>query len=316
VRLLVVSQYFWPEDFRINELVSELVRRGHDITVLTGKPNYPDGSVFPEFRKDPEGFSTYHGARIVRVPMLARGRGAIRLSLNYASYAASATLFGALRLAGDHFDAVFVFEPSPVTVGFPAITLRGLKRWPVAFWVLDQWPETLAAVGAVKSRLGLRLAGGLVSFIYSRCDLILAQSRSMVRQIRKYCGDTKRVVYFPNWAESAYVAESAVPAPEVPAWRGSFTVMFAGNVGESQNFPAILDAAERLRSNNDIRWVIVGHGRASAWVKEEVDRRGLQKNFLLLGRFPLERMPSFYRHADALLVSLKSDPIFSMTVPG
>ncbi len=316
MRLLIVSQYFWPESFRINDLVSELIRRGHDITVLTGKPNYPDGKFFPEFLEHPEKFSTYEGARIVRVPILPRGKGALRLVLNYLSYALSATLFGIFRLRGEHFDAIFVFEPSPVTVGLPAIALRHLKQWPIAFWVLDQWPETLSAVGAIKSKTTLRLIGRLVSFIYARCDLILAQSKSLVTQIGKYCHSQERIHYFPSWAELVCRLNAKVAAPEVQIRKGSFSVMFAGNIGEAQDFPAILHTAEQLKSYSDIRWLIVGDGRMADWVKEEVNRRGLQQNFILLGRYPVDRMPSFYQHADALLVTLKPDLIFSMTLPG
>lgn len=316
MRLLVVSQYFWPEDFRINELVGELVERGHAVTVLTGKPNYPSGEIDPAFRADPARFANYRGARVLRVPMLARRRGAWRLVLNYASYAVSASLVGIVRLRGERFDAIFVFEPSPVTVGLPAIALRRLKGWPVAFWVLDQWPETLAAVGVVRRQAILDLVGYLVSFIYRRCDLILAQSRSLVGQIRKYSGDRPRVAYFPNWVEGSYVAPDTLAAPEVPPADGRFTVMFAGNIGESQDFPAILDAATRLAGHDDIRWVVVGDGRAAEWVRTEVARRGLDATFLLLGRFPQDRMTSFFLHADALLVSLKPDPVFAMTVPG
>lgn len=316
MRLLVVSQYFWPENFRINDLVAELIRRGHEVTVLTGKPNYPDGRIFPEFLKHPENFFAYEGANIVRVPTWARRSGKINLFLNYLSYALSAVLFGLFHLRNKQFDAIFVFEPSPVTVGLPAIMLRRLKHCPVAFWVLDQWPETLSAIGVVKSRVVLKLVGRLVAFIYARCDLILAQSKSLVPLIEKYCNNQGHVCYFPSWDDSSYAANPVWPAPEVPVSDGNFNILFAGNIGEAQDFSAILDAAELLIDYKNIRWFIVGEGRMASWVKGESARRGLQKNFILLGRYPVDRMPSFYRHADGLLVSLKSDPVFSMTLPG
>jgi glycosyltransferase involved in cell wall biosynthesis len=315
LRVLVVSQYFWPENFRINELVGELVARGDEVTVLTGRPNYPSGRLFPEFRADPAAFADYRGARVLRVPMLPRGRGSLSLALNYLSFALSASMLGPWRLRGREFDVIFAFEPSPVTVGLPAILLRRLKHAPLVFWVLDQWPETLAAVGVVKSPRLLQWVGRLVSFIYHRCDVVLAQSRSLVPLIARYA-PPQRVAYFPNWAEVAESPESSEPAPEVPLAPGVFTIVFTGNIGESQNFLAILEAAERLRAHPHIRWIIVGDGRMAEWVRAEVTRRGLSENFLLLGRFPPERMPSFYRTADALLVSLRPEPIFAMTVPG
>jgi colanic acid biosynthesis glycosyl transferase WcaI len=317
MRLLVITQYFWPEEFRINELVVELVSRGHEVTVLTGKPNYPAGAVFPEFKASPQKFSEYHGVAILRVPIVPRGRNPLSLLFNYISYPLSATLAGLWRLRRQRFDAVFVFEPSPPTVGIPAVALRALRGWPVAFWVLDQWPETLSAVGALKSKAALRLVGRLMSMLYRRCDLILVSSKSLVARVHEYGGKARRVRYFPNWVEGNYsLAGDVMPATEVPAKAGTFNVLFAGNIGESQDFPAILDAAEALRDDDRIRWLIVGDGRRLPWVRGEIARRGLTEAVLLLGRHPKERMPSFYRHAQALLVSLKAEPIFALTVPG
>ncbi len=316
MRLLVVSQYFWPENFRINDLVAELVQRGHEVTVLTGVPNYPEGNAFPEFRKDPTKFSVYRGAEVVRVPMVTRGRSRLRLMLNYASYALSAATLGAWKLRGRQFDAIFVYEPSPVTVGIPAVILRRIKSAPVAFWVLDLWPETLAAVGVVRSPWMLRLVGALVSFIYNRCDMILAQSRSFISSIQRYTRYPESVAYFPSWAETVFAASGTEPAAEVNPQQGVFNVMFAGNIGEAQDFPSVIDAAVLLRLHKNIRWLIVGEGSMAEWVRGEIARRGLKDCFVMLGRFPVERMPSFYRHAGALLVSLKDEPIFALTIPG
>ena len=137
MQILVVSQYFWPENFRVNDLVDEFCKRGHEVTVLTGSPNYPSGEVFPEFRSNPGGFAQFGAASVVRVPMLPRGKGGLRLMLNYLSFAFCATVFGAWRLRGQAFDVLFVFEPSPITVGLPAAFLRYLKCAPLVFWVLD-----------------------------------------------------------------------------------------------------------------------------------------------------------------------------------
>ena len=317
MKLLVISQYFWPENFRINDLVQELVKRDHDVTVLTGQPNYPDGKIFADFKARPNDFAEYAGARIVRVPLIPRGDGrGLQLALNYFSFAVSAAVLGAWKLRKTPFDKIFVFEPSPITVGVPAAVLRWLRRIPVAFWVLDLWPETLEAVGVVKSRWLLRLTGVLVSWIYNRCDLILAQSKSFIPQIVRYCRYPDRIVYFASWAEAVYDLDEVERAPEVPDQPGAFNIVFAGNIGEAQDFPAIVTAAEKLSDERSIRWIIVGDGRMAAWLREEIDRRKLQSSVLMVGRYPIERMPSFYRHADALLMSLKPDPIFSMTIPG
>ena len=293
-----------------------LVRRGHAVTVVTGTPNYPDGSVFPEFAAGPTAFGYLDGVEIVRVPLRSRRRGGLNLALNYLSFAVSATVFGTWRLRGRCFDAVFVFQTSPATVGLPAAWLAKVKRAPMLFWVLDCWPESLVGVGAVrpKSAVGratLWLVGVMMRFIYSRSTLILGQSRSFATSVARY-GDVARFRYFPNWVEATHAfVERSTPASDGPV----FTVMFAGNIGVAQDFPAIIDAVEDLRSS-PVRWLIVGDGREAEAVRSAIVARGLESNFQMLGRYPSDAMPALFAKADALLVSLRNDPLFAMTVPG
>lgn len=318
MRVLVVSQYFWPEVFRVNEVVSELTARGHEVTVLTGRPNYPDGEVFADFRARPADFSRYAGAQVLRVPLRPRGKGSLRLVLNYWSFVFWGCLLGPWLLRGRRFDAIFCFETSPITSALPAVLLRRVKRAPLLLWVLDLWPDTLSAVGMVRSERVLGWVGRLVAFIYKRCDLILGQSRGFFPAIEKWSRAPAKSRYFPQWAEDTFerMDETVDCAPEVSAQRGGFNVMFAGNIGDAQDFPAILDAAEQLRGRDDIRWLIVGDGRAAPQLRADIERRGLGDSVRLLGRHPIERMPAFFRGADALLVSLKADPVFAMTIPG
>ena len=318
MRLLVVSQYFWPENFRVNDLVTELVTRGHQVTILTGQPNYPDGRIFDEYRRDPAAFGQYAGARVLRVPLIPRGTGKLRLVLNYLSFVVSAGLLGPWRLRGEAFDAIFMFQVSPVTSALPALLLRRIKKAPMLMWVLDLWPDTLAGLGVVRSPRALGWVGALVAFIYRRCDRVLVQSRAFIPNVERHSGDATRIRYFPAWAEPAFTGPLAdvAAAPEVEPYRDTFNVLFAGNIGEAQDFPSILEAAQALRDEPALRWLIVGDGRAAAWVRSEIARRGLDQKVILLGRHPVERMPSFFRAASALLVSLKKDPIFAMTIPG
>lgn len=316
MKILIVSQYFWPENFRINDLTQELVSRGHQVTVLTGVPNYPSGRVFESYRKKPDDFRHYAGAKIIRAPMLARSTGSIRLFLNYISFVVSASIWGLIKLRKDKFDVIFVYEPSPITVGLPAVLLGKVKSAPVVFWALDLWPDTLSAIGVVKSPRILRYVGYMVRFIYNRCTLVLGQSRGFIEGIGRYCEDKRKIRYFPSWAEAVFTDASVIPAPEVKRRNDVFNLVFAGNIGEAQDMPAVLDAAEKLKENPQVRWLIVGDGRKHEWVTNEVVRRGLGEQVLLLGRHPVERMPAFFAHADALLVSLSKDPVFSMTIPG
>ena len=318
MRLLVVSQYFWPENFRINDLVAELQRRGHDVTVLTGLPNYPEGVIAPAYRREPVRFGNYEGAEVIRVPLIPRGKGGLQLILNYASFVLTAATIGAWRLRGRRFDAIFAFQVSPVTLCLPAILIGRFKGIPIVVWVLDLWPDTLSALGAVRSPWLLGLVDRMVAFIYRNSDLVLAQSRAFLPSITKSAAGVTPVRYFPAWVEPPFREGlgSVELAPEVRQFEGTFNILFAGNIGESQDFPAILNAAEALRSRPDISWLIVGDGRTAEWVRGEITRRGLGATVKLLGRHPVERMPSFFRAAGALLVTLKRDPVFAMTIPG
>ena len=311
MKILVVTQYFWPEQFRINDLVKGLIGRGHDVTVLTGCPNYPNGRIFHGYGVFNHA-ETYEGASVVRVPMLPRGSGSgLRLALNYLSFALSASLLGPILCRG-HYDAIFVFEVSPITVGIPAVVMKFVKRAPILFWVLDLWPETLSATGAIRSH---KILGGvelLVRSIYNRCDKILYSSKGFLGSIS---GKSKRqagLEYFPNWIEPemSSSAQSPVRLPH------GFKIVFAGNIGVSQDFETILSAAEKVADLSDIQWVILGDGRKVSWVKEEVARRKLSDCFHLLGQFPSDTMPAFFSAADALLVTLLPEPIFALTVPG
>lgn len=314
MRLLIITQYFWPENFRINDLTSELASRGHKVTVLTGTPNYPSGSIFKEFKTEPDSFSKYNGSKIIRVPIIPRGKNNLQLFFNYLSFILTASSFGLYRLKGHEFDAVFVFQPSPITTCLPAILYRYFKRVPVAFWVLDLWPDSLKAIGIVRSNSILWLLKGLVKFIYNRVDLILGQSKSFLPNIQKHCKH-KNIRYFPGWAESVFHKDLKA-INSLNKISNSFNITFAGNIGESQDFPAILDAAEILKNNLTIRWTIIGDGRMFGWVKDEVNRRGLSEKVLLIGKKPIHEMPKYFNEADALLVSLKAEPIFSYTIPG
>jgi glycosyltransferase involved in cell wall biosynthesis len=318
MRILVVSQYFWPESFRINDLVVALNHRGHDVTVLTGVPNYPVGSIFPEFHSAPEKFRRYEGSDVIRVPLLPRGHGSVRLALNYLSFIISAGIGALWKLRTRDFDLIFVYQPSPITSCLPAIAFGRLKGLPVVLWTLDLWPETLRATGIVRSPHLLAAVGRMVSFIYRHCALILGQSRSFEENVARYAVSTSKFRYFPQWSEPLFYEGGTCHevAPEMKPYHETFNVLFAGNVGESQDFPAILSAAEQLKNDARIRWIIVGDGRAAESVRSQILDRGLQDRVVMLGRYPIERIPSFFRAAGALLVTLAKDPVFAMTIPG
>ena len=316
MNILIVSQYFWPENFRINDLAVGLVELGNEVTVLTGIPNYPEGRYFAGYDIFRNTSQEYHGVKVVRVPLFPRGAGGRgRLGLNVLSFIVSGCLFAPLRCRGK-YDLIFVFEPSPVTVALPALFLKALRQVPVIFWVQDLWPESLAATGAVTSRRILDGVAHVVRFIYRRCDRILVPSEAFRASVEKYSGNPGNVRYFPQSAEDVFgsIVEKKAMAIFDSIPKG-FWLMFAGNIGAAQDFPTIIAAAEKLSAYRDIHWIIAGDGRMCEWAKAEIVSRGLTHNFHFLGRHPLEAMPQFFSHADAMLVTLKKEPIFALTVP-
>jgi colanic acid biosynthesis glycosyl transferase WcaI len=318
MRILIFSQYFWPENFRVNDLVRALNQRGHEVTVLTGEPNYPEGRIYSEYAASPSRFTRYEGSDVFRVPLLPRGNGSARLVLNYLSFVLSAGVAAPWKLRRREFDAIFVYQPSPITTCLPAISLGYIKGAPVILWTLDLWPETLQALGVVRSPQLLAAVGTMVRFIYRHCALVLGQSRACEANVGRYAGSTSKYRYFPQWAEEMFDERGALceMAPEVQPFADSFNVMFAGNIGDAQDFTAILAAAAQLKSDARIRWLIVGDGRSADSVRSDIIAMGLQDCVVMLGRYPLDRMPSFFAAAGAMLVSLKRDPIFAMTIPG
>ena len=316
MHVLIVTQYFWPENFRINDVALGLKEKGHEVTVLTGQPNYPDGRFFPGYgfwSKMEEG---YHGVRVLRVPLIPRGNGVtLRLLLNFCSFALSASVFGAWRCRGP-YDVILVFEPSPVTVGIPAIVLKKLRGAPILFWVQDLWPESLSATGATESKWILSIVESLVRLIYRQCDRILVQSEAFRTPVERLGVKREDIMYFPNSAEPFYQPLSLErEAPEHGHLPKGFRIMFGGNIGKAQSFETILDAAELLKGRQGIHWIILGDGRMFSWVHDEVRSRGLEHTVHLLGRFPPEAMPRYFALADVLLVTLRKQPIFSMTIP-
>ena len=320
LNILVFSQYFWPENFRINDWCKGMVERGHSVTVLTGKPNYPSGNLDADYGVSPSAYDCYSGATIIRVPMLTRGQSNWRLALNYASFALSSTIFGLWKLRGKRFDVSFVFGVSPITVALPAILYRAKTKTPVVLWVLDLWPESLRAVGIIRSTKVLNVVAYGVAWLYGHSDYILGQSQAFVQDIKRLVPQHPQVHYASNWSDQPSHGLATAFAPEIQRDSEVFTILFSGNVGDAQDFPTILEAAQILHlmthETPRIRWVIVGAGRQLGWLKEQITDRRLGDVVLVLGAYPLARMTSFYQHADAFLVTLRADEFLSKTIPG
>ena len=317
MRILIVTQYFWPENFRINELCEEFANLKHDITVLTGYPNYPKGEIYKEFLKDKKKFKKYKGVEIIRVPIFPRKKNKLTLSLNYFSFLINSIIFGYFKLNRKKFDIVFTFQLSPVTVGITSSFFSKLNNCPNVLWILDLWPNTLVALNIIKKDWQINLFKILVNWIYGNCDAILAQSKSILEEIRNYPSVTNNTQYFPSWSEAELFEKESKFAPEIKN-KKIFTFIFAGNIGEAQDFLSIIKAVKILSKENkhNFRIIIIGEGSKKNWLDKEIKKEKIDKYFELINSYPINRMPSFFKHADALIISLLDREVFNMTIPG
>lgn len=317
MKILIISQYFWPENFKINALAEELCKRGNEVKVLTGLPNYPDGKIFKDFKENTKSYSKFKNICITRVPIISRGQNKLTIIINYISFILSGCIIGFWKLRNEKFDLIFTFQTSPIFVGLISAFFSKLKKIPHAMWVLDLWPETLEAVGVLKSKWKLELVRKIVLFIYKRCDIIFVQSKGFLENISQYKLKNKKIIYFPAWADSELIIKECLPAKEIKINKSLFTIIFAGNIGIAQDFISILKAVKILKLKKiKFRLIIIGEGRMKSWVKKEVEKNKLDDYVKLYKKYDLERMPSFFMHANALLVSLSNKKVFEMTIPG
>lgn len=315
MRVIVLSQWYLPEpDFKIHFLVRDLVRHGHRVTVVTGFPNYLTGRLYPGYKIRWRQWETIDGVRVLRVPLYPdHSRSGLRRILNYLSFALSASSIGA-ALCGPA-DAMWVYQP-PLTVGIPAWWIGLLRRIPFIFNIHDMWPETLAATGMFPSTIAAKWLGALARFVYRRAAAITVDSPGFKRNLIEKGVPADKIRFIPDWAdEDVY---RPVPRDEALAAEygvsGHFNVMFGGYMGAAQALENVLRAAERLRDLPSVQFVLIGDGIDAGGLRQAAHERGLP-NVRFIPRQPAERMPYFYAWADALLVHLKRDPLFEITIP-
>ena len=315
MKILIVSQYFWPENFRINEIVELLRSKGHDVDVLTCYPNYPEGKIFENYKRTPKKYNKYFGANIYRVPVILRKKSTkFDLFLNYLTFTLSSILIGSFKLRKKKYDLIFTFATSPITVAITSIFLCKIKNAKHILWVLDLWPDILKELKIVKNKIILKILDIIVYFIYKNTHLILAQSHSFIDLIKKKT-ISNNIVYLPAWSENIDLETENDENKFFIKDKKKLTICFTGNIGEAQNFENIMIAANILKKNEDIEWVIVGTGRNIEKIKKFKEENHIN-NFYFLGSKSLDKIKYYHDLADILLVSLKSGKAISSTIPG
>ena len=312
-KVLICTNHFYPETFRCNDVAFELANRGYDVTVLTAIPDYPKGKYYDGYGIFRKRHETVNGVKVIRGFIIPRGNGGgIRLMLNYLSFLISSIFISIFLGLFRKYDKVLIHETSPVMIGIPAVIVSKIQKLPLYFWVLDLWPESLQAAGGVNNKCVLNAFEKLTTWIYKNSKKILISSKGFEKSILEK-GDFKdKIVYFPNWADKALAVNAGCKIPELPK---GFIVMFAGNIGEAQDFDHIMEAANYLKDEQSIHFVFVGDGRKRPWVEKYRDEHELQNTVHWLGRHPVETMPLFFRQADVMLMTLKDVSIFSLTAP-
>lgn len=314
MRVLLITNHFYPEEFRCNDLAFELSRKGHSVTVLTGIPDYPKGKYHEGYGVFKKRVERVQGLKVLRSFIIPRGDGGrLWLVLNYVS-SFMAQCFDAVLLGlFGRYDYVLVHETSPVMVGVPGVIVSKMRRVPMDFWVLDLWPESLQDAGGVNNEKVLSFFRKMTTWIYHHSRKILISSRRFKESICEKEDFEEKIVYFPNWADAALKDHTDLPMGVMMP--DGFRVMFAGNIGEAQDMENLMEAALALKEETDIHFCIVGDGRKRPWVEAFVKEHGLENIVHLLGRHPIEAMPAFFRAADLMLVTLKDSKIFNRTAP-
>lgn len=313
MKILVVCQYYYPEPFRIPDICQELVARGHEVAVVTGVPNYPEGVVYPGYENGQKRDEVINGVHVHRCATIPRKQGTLYRFLNYYSYVFSACAYARKCQAqdGSPFDVVFVNQLSPVMMAQAAITYKKKRHVPVVLYCLDLWPESLIAGGVSRTSPIYRVFHRISRRIYRGVDRVLVTSRLFEGYLNhEFNIDSKRVAHLPQYAEGIF---EVLPEKKES---GYCDLMFAGNIGAIQSVETILNAAQILKEDcPNVRWHIVGGGSDLERLQKIATDKHLD-SVHFYGRRPLEEMPEFYKKADAMLVTLAADPVLSLTLPG
>jgi len=315
-RILVITQYFYPENHRTNDVCFEWAKRGNKVSVVTAIPNYPQGKFYKGYGFFKKTRERYNGVQILRLPIIPRGNNALTLSLNYFSFVLSGYFWSFFTKTDA--DVVFVFAGSPIIQAFLGIWYAQKKRVPVLLYVQDLWPETVEALSGIKNKFVIKALGKIVDYIYAKCDIILVSSRGYIDPIKSRGVPADKIKYWPQYAEDFYKPLPRDTVEGVPEDDGIFKIIFTGNIGASQGLYILPKAAKMIESMKfdiPVKFIIVGDGRYKDELTRQVDELDVRDYFVFISRQPAERIPKFLAASDVAFLSLRDNPAFSYALP-
>ncbi len=308
MKILVICQYYYPEPFRITDICETLVLRGHDVTVVTGTPNYPMGEVYKGYENGKKADEVINGVKIHRCIIAPRKKGTFNRLKNYFSYPRASKKY--IKTLDGSFDVVFVNQLSPVMMAQAGIWYKKKHNKKLVLYCLDLWPESLCVGGVKKGSIIYKLFKILSKRIYQNADEILITSKTFRKYFKKmFKISDKKIHYLPQYAEAQFLELKEKKKKEKEEY---FHLLFAGNIGTAQSVETIIDAA-KLLVNEKVLFHIVGDGVELENLKKQAENLS---NVIFYGRKPLEEMPKYYEMADAMLVTLVNDPVIGLTLPG
>ena len=314
MRILLITQYFYPESFKGNDIAFELVNRGHKVDVLCGIPNYPNGSYTDGYGVLKKRKEIIKGVNVYRAFQFPRGKSSkFLMALNYLSFPFCACLYILFFFAWKKYDVVFVQQLSPIFQALPAVLIKKLKNIPIHMWVLDIWPDALKSAVGIKNEIIIGTVDKIVKHVYNNCDKILISSRRFESLIASKGEYKDKIIYFPNWSDDILGMSQEYDLPRLP---DGFRIMIAGNLGKSQNLEAVAEVMLGLKYVPEVKWVFVGGGSRKEWLEQFIKDNGLSNIALCVGQYPFKAMPAFFRQANAMLITLRAGfPHLEAVVP-
>lgn len=317
MKILIVTQYFWPENFKVNEICTELKSRGHEVEILTGLPNVPDGKYYEGYSFWKKGGpKEYKGMKIHRVRILQRHNNFINLTLNCVSFIVSSFIY-LPKLLKNNYDIVFAFQVSPVTSALPAKWYSFFKKIPSVIYILDIWPESMYFLINMKTppKWFDFLCRNYCKSIYKSFDKVMISSKRMVEKIKLMNISEENIEFMPNSADKLELLPYNKELAKKHNLNGKFVVSFAGNIGRAQGLDMVIDAAYKLRENKNIAWLIVGEGTERQRLIEKVKEKNIEDIIIFPGWQTKEQLSEYISISSALTVILKDNEVLNLTVP-